>query len=144
MKKILTIFMLLFMILFTACSEKKDNESEDGKGEKYESMSNSMSQNTTLSQSSIEEISIKIETAVCSMCERTIKNAVKKLDGVIETDINADTKTAVIKYDGKLVLPPALRKAISNAGYNADDVKRNENAYNKLDECCKIENGKHG
>ena len=57
--------------------------------------------------------------------------------GVKSVTINADSMTISVMYNPKQTGPEKIRKVISNAGYDADSVKANPKAYEKLDECCK-------
>ena len=66
-----------------------------------------------------QETIIKVDGMVCSMCSFTIKTALKKLDGVIDTDISYKNKEAKVVYvEGKVTKEDMLR-AIENAGFKA-------------------------
>jgi hypothetical protein len=47
--------------------------------------------------------------------------------------------TITVYYNGKKTDLQAIKTAISNLGYDADDVKANLEAYANLDGCCKKE-----
>lgn len=57
--------------------------------------------------------------------------------GVKSVNIDATAMTITVKYNPKRVTPDKIRKVISNAGYDADSVKADPKAYQKLDGCCK-------
>lgn len=57
--------------------------------------------------------------------------------GVKSVVIDGKTQTITVKYKPKQVTPDKIRTVISNAGYDADTVKANPKAYEKLDGCCK-------
>ncbi len=82
---------------------------------------------------------IKTPSMVCGNCAKTIKTAVTKLDGVEEVNADVDTKTVSVKFVPAKVNLEALEKAITGAGYDANDKKRDKDAYDKLDKCCKID-----
>lgn len=81
---------------------------------------------------------ISTPTTQCNMCAMTIRKALKPIEGVDKVDVNIDQHTVSVKHL-KTVEPSIFRQAISNAGYHADEVIRNPEAYEKLDECCKEE-----
>ncbi|MBM2813334.1 MAG: MerP protein [Ignavibacteria bacterium] len=85
-------------------------------------------------------IEAQIKTsAVCDMCQSKIEKALKKVDGVQEANLNVDTKIATVKYESEKTDIDKLRATIAKVGYNADEVKADEKAYNKLPKCCKSE-----
>lgn len=57
--------------------------------------------------------------------------------GVKAVTIDATAMTITVKYKPKMITPDKIRTVISNAGYDADSVKANPKAYEKLDGCCK-------
>jgi len=65
------------------------------------------------------EAAFKIDGMVCSMCSFTIKTALKKLDGVIDTDISYKNKEAKVIYVEGKVSEGDVISAIENAGFEA-------------------------
>ncbi|MCI0708279.1 MAG: heavy-metal-associated domain-containing protein [Ignavibacteriae bacterium] len=98
---------------------------------------------TTEKQPMVQVASIKVESAVCGTCGNTITDALKKVDGVQEASVDIEKKIATVKYASDKADLPKLEKAISDAGYDANDTKANPEAYDKLDECCKIGETSH-
>ena len=128
----------LIPIIFIGCAT--DEPQIERKQIKSDKKSETLiSENTVISQSEIDVVSINISTSICGSCENNIKEAVIAMNGVIQAEIDADKKIAKIKYDKRLTDPSKIRKVISKAGYDADDTLRDEEAYDKLDECCKVE-----
>lgn len=81
---------------------------------------------------------IKIKTsAECDMCKKTIEKTMAYEKGVKEAKLDLSTHELTVTYNPKKTSPEQIRKAISNAGYDADDVKANNKAYQQLPECCK-------
>lgn len=76
-------------------------------------------------------------SAICDMCKNRIELVTNNLDGVKKSMLNSQNKTIKIKYDTKVVSVENIREAISEAGYDADDVAANPSAYNVLPACCK-------
>jgi copper chaperone CopZ len=66
-----------------------------------------------------QESTFKIDGMVCSMCSITIKTALKKLDGVIDTDISYKNKEAKVVYVAGKVTEDEMLRAIENAGFGA-------------------------
>ena len=81
---------------------------------------------------------VKIKTsAICEMCKSKIEKALKNTDGVIESNLNVDTKYATVKYNPAKTDEAKIRTAISKVGYDADNVTANKEAFKKLPGCCK-------
>jgi periplasmic mercuric ion binding protein len=90
---------------------------------------------SVFSQKKSEEIKIKT-SAQCDMCKKRIEKAVKAVNGVQKATLDMTSKTMTVKYKSELTNADAIRTAISNAGYDADEVKANASAYEKLPGCC--------
>lgn len=80
---------------------------------------------------------IEVKGAKCEMCVDAITGAVLDLKGVHSAVVDLDEKLATVKYDPALVSVPELEKAIAGAGYNANAVRRDKKAYERLCPCCK-------
>lgn len=82
---------------------------------------------------------IKIKTsAQCNMCKERIEKRLKKEKGVYEANLDLETKVVTILYDSLIIKPDKLRFVISSLGYQADDIKADPIAYEKLPKCCKL------
>ena len=85
-----------------------------------------------------KEKEIKIQTsAICGMCEERIESNMAFEKGVKSVELDDETKIVTITYKTAKTNPEKLRKAISDLGYDADDVEADANAYAKLPKCCK-------
>jgi mercuric ion binding protein len=60
---------------------------------------------------------LDVQNMTCSMCSITIHKALEKVPGVIETEVDYDHETAIVKYDSDKTNPFALVKATTNAGF---------------------------
>ena len=85
--------------------------------------------------SKLETLTVKT-SAICESCKARIEKALKNVDGVQAAILNLNNKKIKIKYDASKTNPDQLRLAIANSGYDADDVKRNEEAFKHLPMCC--------
>ena len=99
---------------------------------------------TTFAQSKDKkEINWKTDTlkvfGKCNMCKETIESALKKKDGIKSKDWNMNTKLLLVTYNPDVITLDAIYHKIANAGYDTDKVKAPDNAYNKLDNCCKYQ-----
>jgi len=90
----------------------------------------------------ILKTTIKVPTIVCGSCVTTVTKALKRVDGVRTAKVDLKKKTVTVTYASTKVTVDKLEKAIADAGYDANNVKRNLEAYEKLDACCQIDKKK--
>lgn len=81
---------------------------------------------------------IALNTMQCGMCENTIEEGVKALDGVVAFDVDLEKKVGHIEYKAGIVDLSAIEKAISALGYSANNTQADAVAYESLAPCCKI------
>ncbi|QLY79446.1 heavy metal translocating P-type ATPase [Clostridium intestinale] len=62
---------------------------------------------------------LKIEGMTCAACAKAVERVTKKLDGVIESNVNYATEKLSISYDSSIVRVSDIKKAIEKAGYKA-------------------------
>ncbi|MBI3512417.1 MAG: heavy-metal-associated domain-containing protein [Bacteroidetes bacterium] len=80
---------------------------------------------------------VKIKTsAECDMCKSRIEKEVRAMKGVKSADLDLTTKILTVEYNPKKISPENIRTAISNIGYDADDVKANNRSQKELPKCC--------
>ena len=98
----------------------------------------------TYSQSDkIKTIEIKTEIACdhctkCESCDLNIYTHIKdNTKGVRSVNIDAEKNTITVKYNSKRTSVSEIEKSITLAGFQANDKKPTEEAYNNLDGCCK-------
>lgn len=85
----------------------------------------------------IEVTTVKANTMVCGSCAKTIQKAIYQVEGVKEVNIDLTGKLVEVRYLPKQTNLQTIEMAIADAGYDANDRKRNADAYEKLDACCK-------
>lgn len=64
---------------------------------------------------------LKIEGMTCAACAKTIERVTKKIDGVIESNVNFATEKLNIVFDISKVRVSDVKKAIEKAGYKASE-----------------------
>lgn len=81
---------------------------------------------------------VEIHTsALCGECKAFIEEAAYGVKGVKRAEVDLDTKVATVTFKPKKTDEAAIRKAISMAGYDADDVARDQEAFDNLPKCCR-------
>jgi Cu+-exporting ATPase len=65
---------------------------------------------------------LKIEGMTCAACAKAVERVTRKLDGVIEANVNLATEKLVISYEPAKVRIIDIKKAVEKAGYKAVDV----------------------
>lgn len=76
-------------------------------------------------------------SAQCEMCKETIEKALAYERGVITSELDLKTKEVKVVFNPLKITPEKIRKAISLAGYDADNVPADTKAYQRLPRCCK-------
>lgn len=84
----------------------------------------------------IEKVEIKT-SAICIMCKNTIEEDLAFEKGVKNSELDLDTKILIVEFNPKKTDPGKIRTRITKIGYNADSLKRDAKAYEKLPFCCK-------
>ncbi len=87
-------------------------------------------------KSKLETIEIKT-SGVCDMCKTTMEKAMAYEKGVKKSNFNVETAILTVTYNPEKTTPEKIKKAITEVGYDADELKANERSYDKLNACCK-------
>jgi len=119
MKRLMSLFIALLLILAVVSAQPQ--------------------QKVKTSATKIDTTMINVPTIVCNSCISTITKALKKVDGVKSTKIDLKMKIATVTYASTKTSLSKIEKAIANAGYDANNTKRDPAAYEKLDACCKAD-----
>ena len=113
------------MILFVLAAFSLDAQSQQNPGAPKDT-------------SGIAVVSVDLPTIQCGSCKMNIEKALKGLEGVKKASVDLKTKKAQVEFlTAKLDLG-RIETAITLAGYGANDKKADPDAYEKLDECCKV------
>jgi len=84
-----------------------------------------------------ETATIKTPTVQCQECKERIENYVSREEGVTKVVVDYKRKITKVTYVTDRTNYENVKTAIANIGYDADDVKANPEAYEKLPTCCK-------
>lgn len=88
---------------------------------------------------------VKIQTEIscdhclqCESCDQNIFTKVKaNTKGVRSIKVNPEINIITVKYNSEKTNIEDIEKAITLAGYKANEHEPSIEAYNKLDSCCK-------
>ncbi|PKH08768.1 MULTISPECIES: heavy metal translocating P-type ATPase [Planomicrobium] len=76
-----------------------------------------------------EQKSFNVTGMTCASCVQTIEKATRKMDGVIEANVNLATEKLLVQYDPARVSVSAITQAVSDAGYEAkEDMETSDSA----------------
>jgi mercuric ion binding protein len=90
----------------------------------------------TAQKPTIAEVKIKT-SAVCDMCKTTLEKAMAYERGVKESSLDVDSKILTVKYNPQKTTPEKIKKAVTTAGYDADEMPADPKSYDNLNACCK-------
>lgn len=88
-------------------------------------------------QKASQKVVIKTPTVQCEMCKTKIERYLTREPGISEVKVDYKKKTTTVTYLTDRNNIEQIKTAIANAGYDADDVTADEEAYKKLPKCCK-------
>lgn len=74
----------------------------------------------------------------CGMCKTNIEKAAKSA-GASYAAWSEESKILTVKYNSTSTNAAKIQQAVANTGYDTQDFKATEAAYNNLHACCKYE-----
>lgn len=74
----------------------------------------------------------------CGMCEKKIE-AAGSIKNISKIDWNKDTKLATLTFNSNKTSVDEILKRIAASGYDSDNFRASDEAYNNLHECCQYE-----
>ena len=89
-------------------------------------------------QDHFAQLDVKTST-ICDMCKKTIEAELIYEKGIKKVDVHLEDHLVHVLYDDRKTEPASIRKAIAAIGYDADGVKAEVKAWEKLPACCKAE-----
>ena len=93
-------------------------------------------QSTKGKKDNVQVISIKTN-GKCEMCKTRIESATRSVKGVKATVFDLEENSVNVTFRNDKTNGDAIRQAISKAGYDADDIKADSEAKDKLPDCCR-------
>jgi mercuric ion binding protein len=84
-----------------------------------------------------ETAKINTPGALCEACKTRIESYLKRYDGILSVNVNYRKGETTVKYLTDRINIETIKTAISNVGYDADDVTAAEDAYKRLPKTCK-------
>lgn len=89
------------------------------------------------SKKAIQTVTVKTPSVQCESCKKKIEAFLAREEGVEKSVVDYKRKTAKVTFYTDRTNIENIKTAIANAGYDADDVTANDEAYQKLPKCCK-------
>ena len=74
----------------------------------------------------------------CGMCKTKIEKAAKTA-GASYAIWDVDSKVLTVKYNSKTTNTAKIQQAVAATGYDTENFKTTDEAYNKLHACCKYD-----
>jgi copper chaperone CopZ len=87
--------------------------------------------------SQVQTTEITLNSIVCNMCVTKVKKVLNSITGVIQSEVSFDQKKAFVLLNTSSTDVDKIENMITSAGYDANNKKADEEAYNNLPECCK-------
>lgn len=75
----------------------------------------------------------------CSMCKETLEKPLTKDEGITERDWDKETKIMTLRYDTTKVSLSQIHKMIAATGYDTEEERGNDEAYENLHSCCQYD-----
>ncbi len=129
---------LIILVIFTGCGKNDKTATENKSSDQNTSVKQGTDKADNNASGQAEITEIKLPTMQCSTCKKNIEGAVKKMDGIEEVDVVVKEKIAKVRYDKSKTDLNKIEGVITMAGYQANDKPANKEAYDKLEDCCKI------
>jgi copper chaperone CopZ len=82
-------------------------------------------------------VKINTPTVICEKCKMTIEDYLSYEEGITTAIVDFKQKRTTVTYFTDRTNLEKIKTAIANSGYDAEDVKAEIEAYNKLPKCCK-------
>jgi mercuric ion binding protein len=85
----------------------------------------------------VQTVTIQTPTVQCESCKKRIEEYLKREDGVQKATVDFKKHVTKVTFVSERTNIENVKAAIANSGYDADDVKADDEAYKKLPKCCK-------
>ncbi|HUC82178.1 MAG TPA: cation transporter [Flavisolibacter sp.] len=85
----------------------------------------------------VKDTIISTPTIQCDMCKSRLEPFLKRIDGVTFVNVTPKKKQVRVKYLTDRTNVEMIKASIANAGYDANEIEANPDAYKMLPKCCK-------
>ena len=75
----------------------------------------------------------------CGMCKKTIEGALKDHEGIYTVNWDKETKIIELSYNKAAISLEEIKKKIAEVGYDTEEYRASNEAYNNLPACCQYE-----
>jgi copper chaperone CopZ len=82
-------------------------------------------------------VKINTPTVQCEMCKKKIEEYLAYEEGVTKVVVDFKQKKTTVTYLTDRTNLENIKTAIANTGYDAEEIKAAQDAYDKLPKCCK-------
>lgn len=79
---------------------------------------------------------IRVNGGNCENCKQQIEKALK-VEGIIRAEWNAKSQLLIVTYASHTIRNIDIQKRIAEAGYDTEKQQATDEAYSKLEACCK-------
>ena len=90
----------------------------------------------------VEKVVIKTPTILCQECQERLELYLRREPGIMALKVDYRRKTTTVSFLTDRNNIEQLKTAISNAGFDADELTADETANKKLPICCRTGDGK--
>jgi len=97
---------------------------------------------TAFGQKKVEEVIIHT-SAECGSCKERLEGKLNYTRGIKFAELDVPSKDFTVKFQSEKISLMEIKKIVSELGYDADDVKANQDSYSALPECCKVGGMEH-
>jgi copper chaperone CopZ len=115
---------LLVLVFLIGCNKAKNESSTENK--------------PADTKAAGEIVKINVPTIQCGTCKKNIESALKKVEGINSVNVSVKEKITTVDYDKSKTSLDKIETEINHVGYDANGKKKDEAAYEKLADCCKI------
>jgi copper chaperone CopZ len=101
-------------------------------------ISNKVSGQKTTQKAVIKTVLNCKHCSACETCGLKFKTEMLKLNGIKMYELDEKAMTFTVYFNSKKTDLQSIKQGISKLGYDADEIKADSAAYEKLDDCCKV------
>ena len=78
-----------------------------------------------------------LDSMQCLMCAVNVEKSLLNLNGVKKVTVDLKNKSGQVIYNASVIDLSSIENKISSIGYSVNDKLANQEAYEKLEICCK-------